>query len=252
MHLSIISICHNHLSYLSITSIIVLNNGTNYATGNTITIDGANLGGSSNLVLTITNISVGDVINLDSGIFKENLPLRVPANTTIKGSGLRSTFISPNSGNSTTIATVTVSSGGVGGSNRTYNYIHQLSTNGSGNGAVFNITKSGGSVTAVTVYHGGYGYATANTITIDNSLLGGGTNLTFQVATLELNNAANMLLTNDGNNITYFSLRELSGEPVGGGYTWHGKKRAAAHVKFAPRFSSGILSNSFNNFKLFA
>jgi hypothetical protein len=198
----------------TVTSIIVLNNGTNYATGNTITIDGANLGGSSNLVLTITNISVGDVINIDSGIFKENLPLRVPANTTIKGSGLRSTFISPNSGNSTTIATVTVSSGGVGGSNGTYNYIHQLSTNGSGNGAVFNITKSGGSVTAVTVYHGGYGYATANTITIDNSLLGGGTNLVLSVASLESNTSTYMFLVNNNTNLKDFSTSALTGLPT--------------------------------------
>jgi hypothetical protein len=78
---------------------------------------------------------------------------------------------------------------------------------------------SGGAVSGTpTIYHGGYGYVTSETITISAATLGaGGTGITLTVASLENNNASNMFLVGNQTNITLMTMRGLTGTPTAGG-----------------------------------
>jgi len=198
------------------TDVKILNNGGNYAVNDTITIAGSNLGGSTNLVLTVTAISVGDIINVDSGVFKENLPLKVPANVCVRGSSLRNTVIEPNTGSSSSIATITTSSTITSATNGTYSFKQPTTATGNGAGLVVNVTIASNVVSAVAVYHGGYGYAVSNTATLTAAAIGcgGSGTLTITVATLENNSAANMFLLNNNTNLTLFTFKGLTGLPV--------------------------------------
>ena len=199
------------------TSVKILNNGGNYAVGDTITINGSsNLGGASNLVLTVATISIGDIINVEAGTFKENLPLKVPANVCVRGSSLRNTVVEPNTGSSSSIATISTSSTITGATNGTYKFKQPTTATGSGAGLTVNITVASNVVSAVAVYHGGYGYAVSNTSTLTAAAIGcGGTGtLTITVATLELNTASNMWLLNNNTNLTLFTFKGLTGLPV--------------------------------------
>ena len=204
------------------TSVKILNNGGNYAVGDTITINGSsNLGGASNLVLTVATISIGDIINVEAGTFKENLPLKVPANVCVRGSSLRNTVVEPNTGSSSSVATITTSSTITGATNGTYSFKQPTTTSGSGLGLTVNVTVASNVVSAVAVYHGGYGYAATNTATLTAAAIGcGGTGtLTITVATLELNTASNMWLLNNNTNLTLFTFKGLTGLPVHTGGT---------------------------------
>ena len=203
------------------TDVRILNNGGNYAVNDTITIAGSNLGGSTNLVLTVTAISVGDIITVDSGVFKENLPLKVPANVCVRGSSLRNTVVEPASGSSSSIATITTSSTITGATNGTYLFKKPTTATGSGAGLVINVTIASNIVSAVAVYHGGYGYAVSNTATINTAGIGcaGSGTLTITVATLENNSASNMFLLNNNTNLTLFTFKGLTGLPVHSGGT---------------------------------
>ena len=203
------------------TDVRILNNGGNYAVNDTVTIDGADLGGSTNLVLTVTAISVGDVINVDSGIFKENLPLKVPANVCVRGSSLRNTVVEPNTGTSSSIATITTSSTISSATNGTYSFKQPTTATGSGAGLVINVTIAGNVFSVAAVYHGGYGYAVSDTATINTATIGcgGSGTLTITVASLENNNAANMFLLNNNTNLTLFTFKGLTGLPVHSGGT---------------------------------
>ena len=204
------------------TSVKILNNGGNYAVGDTITINGSsNLGGATNLVLTVATISIGDIINVDAGTFKENLPLKVPANVCVRGSSLRNTVVEPNTGSSSSVATITTSSTITGATNGTYSFKQPTTATGSGAGLVVNVTVASNIVSAVAVYHGGYGYAATNTATLTAAAIGcGGTGtLTITVATLELNTASNMWLLNNNTNLTLFTFKGLTGLPVHTGGT---------------------------------
>ena len=46
---------------------------------------GSSLGGSTNLTFNIKSASVGDVIYVKNGVYRENLPLRVPTGVTVQG-----------------------------------------------------------------------------------------------------------------------------------------------------------------------
>ena len=48
--------------------------------GDTITISGASMGGtaSSIAVVSVKSKSVGDVVYVKNGVYKENLPLKIP------------------------------------------------------------------------------------------------------------------------------------------------------------------------------
>ena len=207
------------------TSLIITDGGTGHTAGDVITFSdsGGQLGGAAVITITVESVSIGDVIYVKNGVYKENLPLRVPRGVTVRGESLRGTEIQPASGTGTQVATINNISGGTGGTPGTYNYIHQSSTDGSGDGMVLNITTDGSSVPTITIYHGGYGYEVGDQITItdlddtSSSQLGGATTITFDVATLENNNASNMFLVNNQTNITLMSMRFLTGTPIAGG-----------------------------------
>ena len=195
-------------------TLTITNGGKNYTAGDTLTISSAQLGGTpaTNMTFTVESVSVGDIINVAGGVYREQMPLVIPAGVTLKGESLRTTELRPATGSSSTVATVTRTSGGLGGTPGTYLYKHQTSTSGSGQGAVFTIVKDGSSAPSITVVHGGYDYAVGNTITISSSLsLGGGTDLVLSVTALEANNAAYCFLCNDTNNIRWFTFRGFTG-----------------------------------------
>ena len=201
----------------STPTIIITNGGSGHTAGDTITINGSQLGSSSNLTFNVVSASVGDVVYVKNGVYRETLPIRVPAGVTLRGESLRGTEIRPASGTGHQVKTVSINTNTSGASDGTYNYVHQTSTSGSGNGAVFNVTVSGGAVSSVTVYHGGYGYVGSDTITIDAANVGNGGNLVLNVTALEDNNASNMFLVGNSTNITLMTMKGLTGTPTAGG-----------------------------------
>ena len=202
----------------STPTITITNGGSGHAEGDTITINGVGSPtASSNITFDVLSVSEGDVIYVKNGVYKESLPLRVPAGVTLRGESLRGSVIQPASGTGTQIKTVS-QSGGVGGTAGTYNFVKQQSTNGSGTGAVFNIVQDGSSAPTVTVYNGGSHYATTNTLVIPAAQIGNpGSDLTLTVTAVENNNASNMLLLNNKTNVTLFTFKGLTGTPGAGG-----------------------------------
>jgi hypothetical protein len=126
------------------------------------------------LTITVVSASVGDVVYVKNGVYRETLPLRVPAGVTVQGESLRGTEIRPASGNSTQVATfhINIQVVQVVLQEHIIMYIKH-STTGTGDGIVVNVTTDGSSTPTVTVYHGGYGYA-ADNITISGANIGGG------------------------------------------------------------------------------
>ena len=202
-------------SAVTTSNIQIVNGGKNYVLGDTITIS-SGIGGAANIILTVGNVSFGDVVWVKAGTFRENLPLVVPAGVTVRGEGLRATEVRPNTGSSSTIATVTTSSTIAGANNGTYKYLHQTSTSGAGAGIVVHITISGGAYANVEIYHGGYNYNLSNTITFSVATIGcgGSGNLTLTVSSLENNNASYMWLLNDGTNLRLMTLRGMTGTSI--------------------------------------
>jgi hypothetical protein len=194
-------------------TLTITNGGKNYTAGNILTISSAQLGGTpaTNMTFTVESVSVGDIINVAGGVYREQMPLVIPAGVTLKGESLRTTELRPATGSSSTIATVTRTSGGTGGTAGTYLYKHQSSTSGSGQGACFTIVKDGSSLPTITVVHGGFDYAVNDTITILGLNIGGGVDLVLTVTALENNNAAYCFLCNDTNNIRWFTFRGFTG-----------------------------------------
>ena len=203
----------------STPTIEIIDGGKGHAEGETITINGSGVGSSSNITFNVKSASTGDVIYVQNGIYKEQLPLIVPAGVTLRGESLRGTELRPASGSSTQIKTVTINTNVSGASNGTYNYVHANATSGSGVAAtaVFNVTVAGGAVSAVSVYHGGKGFATSDTVTIPSASIGGGGNLVLNVTGVENNNAAKMILLNNSTNLTQFTFKGLTSTPVAGG-----------------------------------
>ena len=201
----------------STPTIVITNGGSGHTAGDTITIAGSQLGSSSALTFNVVSASVGDVVYVKNGVYRETLPLRVPAGVTVRGESLRGTEIRPASGTGHQIKTVSINTNTSGATDGTYNYVHQTSTSGSGDGAVFNVTISSGAVTSVTVYHGGYGYVGSDTVTIDAADIGNGGNLVLNVTALEDNNASNMFLVGNTTNITLMTMKGLTGTPTAGG-----------------------------------
>jgi hypothetical protein len=205
----------------STPTIQITNGGLGHAEGDTITINGVGSPtASTNITFDVKSVSIGDVLYVKNGVYKETLPLRVPAGCTVQGESLRGTEIRPGSGTGHQIATITSSSTLSGATDGTYNYVHQSSTSGDGAGIVVNVTVSSGALSGTpTIYHGGYGYVVSDTITISAAQLGaGGTgDITLTVASLENNNASNMWLVNNQTNIVQMSMRQLTGTPTAGG-----------------------------------
>ena len=194
-------------------TLTITNGGKNYTAGDVLVISSAQLGGTpaTNMTFTVESVSVGDIIQVAGGVYREQMPLVIPAGVTLKGESLRTTELRPANGSSSTIATVTRTSGGLGGTAGTYPYVHQTSTNGSGNGVCITVVKDGSSVPSITVVHGGYDYAVGNTITFSGISIGGGSDLVLTITALENNNAAYCFLCNDTNNIRWFTFRGFTG-----------------------------------------
>jgi hypothetical protein len=198
----------------TLTNVIIVNGGKNFAAGDTVTITGSTqLGGATNMTLTILNVNFGDLIWVKTGSYREQLPLVVPANVCVRGEALRSVEVRPATGNSSTAATISFSSTITGASNGVYKYKHPVTSSGSGAGMVVNVTIAGSVVSATAIYHGGYNYATGNIVTLTAAQIGcGGTGtLSMQVDSLEANNASYMFLLNDGTNLRLMTLRGMTG-----------------------------------------
>ena len=163
---------------------------------------------------------IGDVVYVKNGVYRENLPLRIKAGVTLQGESLRGTEIRPASGTGTQIKTVSITTNGSGGTDGTYNYVHPNATSGNGvaSSAVFNITVASNTVSAVTVYNGGTGFAVNDTITIPAASVGNiGNALVLTVTAVQDNNASNMFLMNNTTNLVQMSMKGLTGTPVGKG-----------------------------------
>ena len=206
----------------STPTVKLVNGGSGHAAGNTITFPGASIGSSSDMTIAVVSVNVGDVVYVKNGVYRENLPLRIPAGVTVQGESLRGTEVRPNSSTGTQVKTISVASSSLSGvTNGTYNYVHG---NGSsdGKGLVVNITISGGAISGTpTVYHGGYHFATSETVTITSGTIGGGGSgsLVLNVTALENNDATNMFLMNNTTNLVQMSMKGLTGDPAGnGGY----------------------------------
>jgi hypothetical protein len=204
----------------STPTIVITDGGAGHAEGDTVTISGVGSPtASTNITFDVKSVSIGDVLYVKNGVYKESLPMQVPAGVTLRGESLRGSEVQPASGTGSQIATVTTSSTISGATDGTYKYIHQSSTSGIGNGVVVNITIASGVFSSLTVYHGGYHYATSDTIDFTVAKIGcGGTGtLTATVASLENNNASNMFLVNNQTNVTLFTFKGLTGTPTAGG-----------------------------------
>ena len=201
----------------STPTITITNGGSGHAAGDTITILGSQLTTDSstvsNLTFDVVSASVGDVIYVKNGVYRETLPLRVPPGVTVQGESLRGTEIRPASGTGTQIKTVSIAGNISGATNGTYTIKKATTSTGSGAGAFFNITVASNVVSAVTVYNGGYGYAVGNQVTLATGVIGcgGSGTLTLQVSALENNNATDMFLLNNTTNLVQMSMKGLTG-----------------------------------------
>jgi len=166
---------------------------------------------STNEELEFGNITKSNqiTVRVESGIYDEHFPIKLPENVSIKGDEFRRVVVRPKAGVSespwakTYFYRDTVIDGLVAAqSNITaiYNFqntasdpnrvdgvysVNQFVTNGIGSGAEFQVTVSGGEVTSITVENGGDGFLLDEIITIDDSQLGdgGAADIDFQVQT---------------------------------------------------------------------
>ena len=200
----------------STPTVLIEDGSSGHQVSNVITITGSQIGSASNVTFNVASIA-SDTLRVANGTYAENLPLRVPSGVSVIGEALRNTKVQPASGTGTQIKTISVTGNVSGAVNGTYNYIHNSATSGAGTEAVFNITVSGGTISSTTVYHGGSHFAVNDTLTIPSASIGSGGNATFTVTALENNNASNMWLLNNNNNIRNFSFSGLSATPGAGG-----------------------------------
>src|SRR5210317_479505 len=203
----------------STPTITITSGGSGHAVGDVITFTdaGSQLAGATSITITVVSASIGDVVYVKNGVYRETLPLRVPAGVTVQGESLRGTEIRPATGTGHQVATVSINSNTSGATDGTYNYVHGSSTsssNGIASSFVANITVSSGAVTAVSIYHGGTGFVVADTITFNDL---GGQTLILDVDSLENNNASNMFLMNNLTNLVQVSMKGLTGTPTAGG-----------------------------------
>src|SRR5210317_1057145 len=76
------------------------NGGSGHAAGDVVTFSdsGSQLAGASSITITVVSASIGDVVYVKNGVYRETLPIRVPAGVTVQGESLRGTEIRPASG----------------------------------------------------------------------------------------------------------------------------------------------------------
>ena len=111
----------------STPQITIVNSGTGFAKGNTITIAKANVGTSTaDITFKVENISEGDKVFVHQGQYQEIFPIIVPNKATLEGASLRGCVVKPfqnDTGNfkGREIATVSHKTGGTGGTPGTFN-----------------------------------------------------------------------------------------------------------------------------------
>ena len=210
----------------STPTVTITNGGSGHAAGDVISFETQDtsstdqMGGASQINITVVSASVGDVVYVKNGVYRETLPIRIPAGVTVQGESLRGTEVRPNTGTGHQVKTIGSITGGTGGTPGTYNYVHGTSTSSSTGVAssfVANVTTDGSSTPSVTIYHGGTGFVTSDTITIAGSSLGSSSDLTVTVTALEDNNASNMFLMNNQTNLVQMTMKGLTGTPAAGG-----------------------------------
>ena len=205
----------------STPTVVITDGGKDHAAGDVITFTDASsqLGGASSITITVVSASVGDVVYVKNGVYRETLPLVVKPGVTVQGESLRGTEIRPGTGTGHQVKTVSITTNTSGATNGTYNYVHGYSTSGGGEASSFvcNVTISGGAISSLTIYHGGHGFVASDTITLLASQIGNGGNAVLTVTALENNNASNMFLVNNLTNITQMSMKGLTGTPGAGG-----------------------------------
>ncbi len=210
----------------STPTIILTSGGSGHAAGDVITFTNASsqLAGASTITFTVVSASIGDVVYIKNGVYRETLPIRVPAGVTVQGESLRGTEIRPATGTGHQVKTVSVTSGGTGGAAGTFNRVKGTSTSGSGIATSFlaNIVTDGSSTPTVTIYHGGTGFVVNDTITFQGADITAdsgqvGSDLVVTVTALENNNASNMFLCNNQTNLVQMSMKGLTGTPAAGG-----------------------------------
>ncbi len=86
-----------------------------------------------------------------------------------------------------------------------------------GQGAVFNVTVRGNTAVEVNTYNGGSGFSVGDVITLKSADTGGSGDITLSVGSTEDNNASNMFLCNNANNIRNFTYAGLVGKKRAGG-----------------------------------
>ena len=86
-----------------------------------------------------------------------------------------------------------------------------------GQGAVFSVTILGNEAKEIITYHGGSGFNVGDVITLKSADIGSGGDLVLTVESLEDNNATNMFLTNDKNNIRNMTFSGSTGTKRAGG-----------------------------------
>jgi len=64
------------------------------------------MGSSSNLTIAVVSASIGDVIYVKNGVYRESLPLKVPAGVTVQGESLRGTEVRPATSTGTQVKTI--------------------------------------------------------------------------------------------------------------------------------------------------
>jgi hypothetical protein len=206
----------------STPTVTITSGGSGHAAGDVITFSdsGSQLGGATSITITVVSASIGDVVYIKNGVYRETLPIRVPAGVTVQGESLRGTEIRPASGTGHQIKTVT-QSGGVGGTAGTYPRVTPTSTtssNGIAGSVRITVVQDGTSAPTVTIYHGGTGFVNGDTITLPAAAIGSpGSDLVLTVASLENNDASNMFLVNNATNIVQMAMKGLSGTPGAGG-----------------------------------
>jgi len=205
----------------STPTVTITNGGSGHAAGDVITFSdsGSQLGGATSITITVVSASIGDIVYVKNGVYRETLPLRVPAGVTVQGESLRGTEIRPASGTGHQVKTITTSSTISGATAGSYNYKQASTTSGNGTGFVANVTIDvSGNFSGITVYHGGSGYVAADTITFSVADLGcgGSGSLVVTVASLEDNIASNMWLLNNTTNLFMMSFKGLTGTPGAG------------------------------------
>ena len=198
----------------STPTIIIINNGTGWAEGNTAIIALADIGNSiADINFAVETVHAGDTIHVQAGTYEEQFPIRVPPSVTLLGNSLRATRVEPATGDSTEVLTIgTVGANDASRTPGTYTNVLATATSGSGVGLKVTVVIDGSSTITVTPTYGGAYFAVGDTISIADNVLGAGgaPALTAAVASVKANNVCSMLLLNNSNYVSFFTFQGMT------------------------------------------